>query len=276
MTRPTYYASHKKTELLESAIAWLEKGHKVAMLTLMAIEGNAPYPVGTQMLVRDDGEFEGQITGGCAEIALVQQALIAIKSRQNITERYGHNSRFFDIKLPCGSGLDITFDVQTELKTYQSIASQLNSRKSVTIHEAKTYLPTPRLLIFGQGPIINSLIELASCSGFDVLLFDHQQHYELSLYCDAYTGLVSLFHEHEYEIDILASAVTQPLFYIGALGSKVTHSARLEKLRKNGVDAEKMKKIHGPIGINIHSHTPAQIAVSIIAQVILVMNQNAH
>ena len=276
MINPRNYPSSKADELINSAIDWINEGHKVALLSLISIEGNAPYPVGTQMLVCDDGQYKGQISGGCVETSLVQQAITVIRSGKNVVERYGLNSRFFDIKLPCGSGLDIEFDVQTSLDEYMGVADKLRNRQPVVISNTKTYFPTPRILLFGQGPIVQCLIELATMSGFDVLLFEHQQKMDFTSYCDQYTGLVSLFHEHEYEIDILSTAVQLPLFYIGALGSRKTHEARLEQLAEGGVKANQSKRIHAPIGVDINSQTPHQIAISIIAQVISVMNRNEN
>jgi len=274
MINPRSYPSSKENELISSAIDWINDGYKVALLSLVSIEGNAPYPVGTQMLVREDGQYKGHITGGCAEAALVKQALIVIEKGKSIVERYGLNSRFFDIKLPCGSGLDIEFNVHTSLNEYVNILERLSGRQSV-VSDVKTYYPTPRILLFGQGPIVDCLIELATISGFNVLKFDHQLKTDLASYCDQYTAVVSLFHEHHYEVEVLLTAVQHPLFYIGALGSRKTHALRLEKLIKLGVSAEQLKKIHGPIGIDINSRTPEQIAISVIAQVISQMNENA-
>ena len=265
MTKPQIYTAHQPRELINSAILWLEQGHKIAMLTLVAIDGNAPYPIGSQMLVCDDGEFLGHITGGCAETALVQQALFAIAKSENITERYGLNSRFFDIKLPCGSGLDIEFDVTSDLSAYQSIAVALDIRKAVKVSDVKTYYPSQRILLFGQGPILISFIELATRSGFDVMHFESNHSYDVLSYCDQYTGLVSLFHEHELEIDTLVSVLGKGLFYIGALGSQRTHAARLVKLSEKGVPDSLVKEINGPIGLDIGAATPSQIAVIILA-----------
>ena len=275
MTEPLIHTAKKPRELIHHAVAWLEQGHRIAMLTLVVIEGNAPYPVGSQMLVRDDGQSHGQITGGCAETALIEQALTVINSGQNTTERYGLGSRFFDIKLPCGSGLDIEFDVTRDLAFYQDIQTQLNVRQAVTINQSKRYYPTPRILLFGQGPIVDSMISLATQTGFDVLRFDHTQNQQVHHYCDQYTALVSLFHEHDFEIDILHAVIDSNLAYIGALGSKRTHAARLQRLSEKGVEQVLLNKIHGPIGLNIDAITPSQIAVSILAQIIGVMNSHA-
>lgn len=272
MTKPQVYPSAHPRELIDICIEWIELGHRIAMLTLVDIEGNAPYPTGSQMLVRDDGEFSGQITGGCAETALVQQALVAIASNKNVTQRYGLNSPYFDIQLPCGSGLDIEFDVNRDLVYYQTVANQLSARQKFIANPTKTYYPSPRFLLFGQGPIVGSLVKLATESGFDVMVFDHHEAYCIKDYCDEYCALVSLFHEHELEFDILHTALNSNVFYIGALGSKRTHQARLKTLLDQGLAPESCERIHGPVGVNIHAKTPAQIAVSILAQVILVMN----
>ena len=130
--------------------------------------------------------------------------------------------------------------------------------------------------MFGQGPIVNSLRNLATRSGFDVLLFDHHELVNLASYCDQYTGLVSLFHEHDLEFDILSSALQSDLFYIGALGSKRTHETRLKQLSERGVEQEKLAKIHAPVGLDIGAITPQQIAVSIVAEMIAVMNHHAE
>jgi len=274
MLKPLIYKPSREKELVFQAIKDLSCGYRVAMLTLVDIEGNAPYPVGSQMLVRDDGEFVGQITGGCAEQSLVQQALTVINKGANTIERYGLNSRYFDIQLPCGSGLDIKFDVERDLQYYQSIAKALEQRRSIKIDEEKNYYPTPRLLLFGQNPIIDSLLDIAPQAGFEVLYFKYEKVAAIAKYYDQFSALVSLFHEHDLELDILESALNSDLFYIGALGSKRTHTNRLETLMTRGVSESDLAKIHGPVGLDIGAITPSQIAISIIAQVILTMNSD--
>jgi len=280
---PLFFASAQPRELIDTAAECLSKGQKIAMLTLVNIEGNAPYPVGSQMLVNERGEYWGQITGGCAEAALADQAVAAIRETQNITERYGLGSKYFDIQLPCGSGVDVHFDVNRSLSDYHAVRTSLQERKAVDQQIefggqriTKTYRPNERLLVFGQGPILVALCDLARLSGFDVISFVDQASADFSEYCDGYTALVSLFHEHELEIKILAAAVKTELFYIGALGSRRTHVQRLKSLLEEGVDNQLLGRIHGPVGMNIGAVSPAQIAVSILSEVIAVMNGNAN
>ncbi len=280
--------------LIAHALEWLANGDKIALITLVSIEGNAPYPVGTQMLVNQNGDYLGQITGGCAEVALAEQAVNVIDSGKNVTQRYGLGSIFFDIQLPCGSGIDVYIDVQSKAEEYETLNQQLISRsvvdkviKSECGLFTKTYQPNERLILFGQGPILISLAQLALTSGFEVIcipqktddanelkvlgvkatVLDEAQG-EFRDYCDPFTGLVSLFHEHSYEMRFLQTALETDLFYIGALGSKQTQVNRLNALRDVGCEDAKLKRILGPVGLDIKAETPAQIAVSIMAQII--------
>jgi len=274
----TYNLAAEPRELIDYAVEWLERGDSIAMLTLVNIEGNAPYPVGSQMLVNQHGEYLGQITGGCAEAALALQAKSAIALGQNTVERYGLNSPYFDIQLPCGSGVDIHFSVSTSLPEYQKIKASLARRKSVDSAiefndqvVQKRYLPNERLIIVGKGPIVRSLQDIAQLSGFDVV---HLVDASIEDYCDEYTALVSLFHEHELEIEILAAALSSELFYIGALGSQKTHQARLKELADKGFVGSELARIYGPVGADIGAVSPAQIAISIMSEIIEIMNSN--
>jgi xanthine dehydrogenase accessory factor len=294
-----YTLSSQPTELIQSAINYLTAGRKVALMTLVGIEGNAPYPVGSQMLVTDDGDYLGQITGGCAETAIADQALLLIDRRENTTLRYGLDSPFFDIRLPCGSGIDVYFDTSITLENLSLIAAQLEQRRvySQILNTAvgafkKTYLPNARLILFGQGPILVLLAELAIRSGFDVACVAQNQHTEkllasaglavlslerarteFALELDEFGAMVSLFHEHELEVELLAEALKTKAFYIGALGSRRTHAARLESLKIHAVETSQFERICGPVGLDIGANTPAHIAVSILAEVIQKMNQ---
>lgn len=294
-----YTLSSQPTELIQSAINYLTAGRKVALMTLVGIEGNAPYPVGSQMLVTDEGDYLGQITGGCAETAIADQALLLMDRRENTTLRYGLDSPFFDIRLPCGSGIDVYFDTSISLENLSLIVAQLEQRRvySQVLNTAvgafkKTYLPNARLILFGQGPILVLLAELAIRSGFDVACVAQNQHTEkllasaglaalslerarteFALELDEFGAMVSLFHEHELEVELLAEALKTKAFYIGALGSRRTHAARLESLKIHAVETSQFERICGPVGLDIGANTPAHIAVSILAEIIQKMNQ---
>jgi xanthine dehydrogenase accessory factor len=283
-------SSEKASNLLGVASKWSKAG-PVALATLVYIDGNAQYPIGALMLVAPDGRFEGQITGGCAERAIADHAIEAISSGQNVIHRYGLDSPFFDIQLPCGSGIDVYFDVCISQQDFAMMEHQINERKTLSysvltkIGEfTKTFTPQPLLVIAGQGPIV---IELARCSqliGFDTLILAQNEATQvlcnqhslestlmsgdefLQLPQDEFIGIVSLFHEHDFEVPLFRHTLSGNYFYFGALGSRRTHAARLACLLEAGVAPERLNCIHGPVGVDIVASTPSQIAIAIVAQ----------
>lgn len=81
------------------------------------------------------------------------------------------------------------------------------------------------------------------------------------------TALVALSHLPRLDDPALIRALRSGAFYIGALGSQKTHSERLDRLRGHGFSEEQLRRIHGPVGLKIGGATPAEIAVSIIAEI---------
>jgi xanthine dehydrogenase accessory factor len=286
--------------VLATACKWSKFG-PVALATLVGIEGNAPYPVGAQMLIGGEekfrGQFEGQITGGCAERAIADHAVQAIRGSSNAIHRYGLNSPYFDIQLPCGSGIDVYFDVGRGQDEFKRMQLSLSCRQTVDYKIAldgkdfvKIFTPQPMLILAGQGPILAELARWARMGGFDTLVLVQNEetqalcnHYQLhstlmssfdlsQLPEDPFTGIVSLFHEHEFEVPLFKHTLSGDYFYFGALGSRRTHGARLASLSSADVSGALLSKINGPVGVDIRANTPSQIAVAIMAQAIDQLN----
>jgi xanthine dehydrogenase accessory factor len=153
---------------------------------------------------------------------------------------------------------------------------------------ARAYVPAPRLLIVGAVHIAQALAPMAAAAGFEVIVIDPRGAFasgerfpgvQLSdewpdealarLGLDAKTALVALSHDPKLDDPALELALPSPLFYIGALGSRRTHEKRLERLRAAGL-GELTGRIHSPIGLDLGGRSPAEIAVSILAEVIQV------
>jgi xanthine dehydrogenase accessory factor len=88
-----------------------------------------------------------------------------------------------------------------------------------------------------------------------------------SLEIDARTAIVTLTHDPKLDDPALDVALRSPAFYIGSLGSKRTHGRRVERLQEEGFDEAAISRIHGPVGLDIGARSPAEIAVSILAQI---------
>lgn len=274
--------------VLPQWLAWRREGKACALLTLVRATGGSPRPVGSQMVVCETGESRGYLSGGCIERALVLDALTAIEAGRDHVERYGEGSRFADLRLPCGSGIDIHFDVTRPVAEIARVVSTVQRRQSATLVLAgyeKQYRPALRLVLIGQGPILYFMARGAvplgmeviavspdddarhSLSGFDVRPLPDPHSFDISL-LDGETALVVLFHDHDYEPELLRAALATPAFYIGALGSRKAQAQRLDRLAEMGLGAEACTRIHGPVGLDIGGLTPPEIALSALAEII--------
>ena len=150
------------------------------------------------------------------------------------------------------------------------------------------HLPRLRLLIAGQGAECPALTMLARAWGAaialaspDVGLLDwagslgimERQHLitpasRATIDTDPWTAIILLFHDHDWEAGLLAQFATQPNFYVGAMGSQKTHSARVARLRSEGLQEEALARIRGPVGLLPSSRDPHTIALSALAEIV--------
>ncbi len=147
--------------------------------------------------------------------------------------------------------------------------------------------PKPRLFIVGAVHIAQALISLAKIADFEIILIDPRDHFATedrfpnckiinewpdtalsNFIFDEATHLVTLTHDPKIDDPALIYALKKDMGYIGSLGSKKTHNKRCERLIDIGFCQSDLSKIHGPIGLNIKAKTPAEIAVSIMAEII--------
>jgi xanthine dehydrogenase accessory factor len=149
------------------------------------------------------------------------------------------------------------------------------------------YVPPARLVIVGAVHIAQSLAPMATLLGFDVTVVDPRGAWATdnrfpgvkiiqdwaddafqAMGLDVSTAVVTLTHDPKLDDPALEAALKSEVFYIGALGSKRTHAKRKERLSEAGITEEQFARIHGPIGLNIGAKSPAEIAVSILGQII--------
>jgi len=147
--------------------------------------------------------------------------------------------------------------------------------------------PPLRLIVVGAVHIAQALVLMARTAGFDPIVVDPRAAFAAperfpdtnlvhdwpdealsAIGVDARTALVLLTHDPKLDDPALHIALTSDAFYIGALGSTRTHAARQARLVQAGFDADQIGRIHGPVGLHIGASGPAEIAVSILAQII--------
>jgi xanthine dehydrogenase accessory factor len=91
---------------------------------------------------------------------------------------------------------------------------------------------------------------------------------------DRYTAMVALTHDPKIDDPALEAALRAECFYIGALGSRKTHAGRVERLARAGFSEEEIARIHAPIGLDIGAVSPAEIAVSILAEIVATLRRD--
>ena len=149
------------------------------------------------------------------------------------------------------------------------------------------YVPPPRLIIVGAVHIAQTLAPMAAMLDFDVTVVDPRGAWATSarfpgvkviqdwadeafqaMGLDVSTAVVTLTHDPKLDDPALEAALKSDVFYIGALGSRKTHAKRKERLAEVGITDEMFTRVHGPIGLNIGAKSPAEIAVSILGQIV--------
>ena len=182
------------------------------------------------------------------------------------------------IRIDCSNGnriVDNTIDNQI---------SHFDKLKNEFIHIID---PKPRLFIIGAVHIAQALVSLANVADYEIILIDPRDHFAtksrfpnckiinewpdeaLSKFnLDKSSHLVTLTHDPKIDDLALIFCMKKNIGYIGSLGSKKTHNKRCERLIEKGFNEIELSKIHAPIGLDIKAKTPAEVATSILAEII--------
>lgn len=154
--------------------------------------------------------------------------------------------------------------------------------------------PALRFIIVGAVHIAQPLARMAALADYDVTVVDPRGSFATddrfpgvslndgwpdeamaALAPDRRTAVVTLTHDPKLDDPALAVAIRSEAFYIGALGSRKTHAARVERLKADGFSDAEIGRIHGPVGLSLGGRSPAEIAVSILAQITTVLHGKA-
>ncbi len=152
--------------------------------------------------------------------------------------------------------------------------------------------PPLRMIVVGAVHIAQPLMSMARICGYDATLIDPRDTFGAAhrfpgetildgwpdeamraLGLDPRTAVVTLTHDAKLDDPAIVQALRSDIFYLGCLGSSRTHAKRLERLREAGFADADLTRIHAPVGLNIGAKTPAEIAISILAQITQVLRQ---
>ena len=249
----------------EAILDALRSGQPACVLTVIEVRGSTPREVGTKMLLRADGSTVGTVGGGALEAAALADARKALADGQSRIGKYsllGQTQQDLGI---CGGEASVFIEVL----------------------QAK-----PTLLIAGAGHVAVPLAELGCLLGFRILVADDRPGFaNVARFPNADELVVAPLNEltskvpitprtfvvivtrgHEHDEAVLRQVVSSPAAYVGMIGSRRKVRAVFERLLADGIPKEQLARVFAPIGLRTGSQTPAEIALSILAEIVTVQH----
>ena len=286
-------------------------GQTVALVTLIKAEGGGPRRPGAQMAVTRD-EVSGFLSGGCVEADIICHARDCLRDGRPRRLAYGEGSPFFDIRLLCGRRIEVLIERlgPEDAATRDLLRLTAARRDAVWISDGseracmeagearqgeagiaadgkawKLYRPTLRFMVIGHDPAVLAMAMLASQSEFETTIVRIDgpasappvprvayRRTALDGKLDSRTAIVVAQHDPEADHAAVLAALRSHAAYVGLMGARHTIDAHLTRLRDSGVAPGRLAQLKAPVGLPLGSHTPWEIAVSVIGEVMQVFN----
>ncbi|MCL2819912.1 MAG: XdhC/CoxI family protein [Oscillospiraceae bacterium] len=237
----------------------LDEGKKVALVTVTGITGSSPATPGQMLAVLTDGTTKGTAGGGASEHLIIERAKLAIQNNENtFTLKIDHS----ESGMSCGGSMEVFGNI-------------LGNHTG--------------LCIFGGGHIAQSLAKIASQTGFYVTVIEDRPEFEENFDSASYITskpedygqigainfadfVVICTRGHSTDDIALRYCLSKKIKYIGMIGSKTKVAEIFSKLRSEGVPQADLDSVFAPIGLDIASSDPREIAVAILAELLLIKN----
>jgi xanthine dehydrogenase accessory factor len=251
-------------EVLPAAAAALERGEPAALVTIVRSSGSTPQRTGAKMLVFADGRTVGTIGGGCYENDAAGKAREAIASGTPLLVKYDLNDDFVqESGLICGGQMEVYID---------------------------PIAPSPALYVIGAGHVGWHLARMAADAGFKIRVLDDREKFanaERFPFADTIevddigawlhtadlppsASVVVVTRGHTHDFEAIRALAARDLRYLGLIGSRAKVARIFDALEAEGMPLECLQRVHAPIGLDLGAITPAEIAVSILAELIAI------
>ncbi len=249
------------------ALSEVEKNNESAALcTVVSSQGSTPRHVGSKMLVYSDGKFIGTVGGGDLEHRVLDEAWIAIAEGKARVLKYSMVDPSRGDPGVCGGTVEVFVE---------------------------PILPAPMVVVIGAGHVGKAVVHLARWLGFRVAVSDDREEFcnpEAVPGADAYypitmdklaeslkitrqTYLVVTSRGSNVDAAGLPNLLETNASYIGVIGSKRRWMTTVKALKEKGVAEEKIAKVHSPMGLELNAETPEEIAVSIMAEILMLRDK---
>lgn len=254
-------------KILKAVSSAVEKGIETAVVTVLEVKGSSPGKEGSMMAVFSDGSILGTVGGGALEYEFIQEALKAIKENKS-----------------CEKSFELTEKGSLHMKCGGFVRAYI-----------KVFAKREKLLIMGGGHLGAELYTLGKFLNKYVVVFDDREEFanrerfseadeiifgkmeetvkNYSIDENSYIIIVTRGHENDKEcLKAILDKKVSPK-YIGMVGSRGKVLSTYKELLDEGYSKEELKKIYSPIGLDISSSEPKEIALGIMAEITAVKNQ---
>ena len=254
-------------KILKAVSSAVEKGIETAVVTVLEVKGSSPGKEGSMMAVFSDGSILGTVGGGALEYEFIQEALKAIKENKS-----------------CEKSFELTEKGSLHMKCGGFVRAYI-----------KVFAKREKLLIMGGGHLGAELYTLGKFLNKYVVVFDDREEFanrerfseadeiifgkmeetvkNYSVDENSYIIIVTRGHENDKEcLKAILDKKVSPK-YIGMVGSRGKVLSTYKELLDEGYSKEELKKIYSPIGLDISSSEPKEIALGIMAEITAVKNQ---
>lgn len=255
------------TKSIYEAITELEKNNESgALCTVVKSEGSTPRHVGSKMLVYPGGKFIGTVGGGDLEHRVLDEAWMAMSDGQARILSYSMVDPARGDPGVCGGNVEVFVE---------------------------PILPPAMIVVIGAGHVGKAVVHLAKWLGFRVAVSDDRAEFcnpEVTPGADAYypvemgklpeqlkinrrTYIVITSRGSSVDALGLPSILDSKAGYIGVIGSRRRWLTTVKALKAKGVSEEKLAKVHSPMGLELNAETPEEIAVSIMAEILMIKDK---
>ncbi len=249
------------------ALSEIEKNNESAALcTVVKSEGSTPRHVGSKMLVYPDGKFIGSVGGGELENRVMKTALESLNTGSAVTLSYSMSDPARGDPGVCGGTVEVFVE---------------------------PILPPATILVIGAGHVGKAVVHLAKWLGFRVAVSDDRSEFctpESVPGADAYypvemgklpeqmkinrqTYIIITTRGSNVDVEGLPGLFEADPAYIGVIGSRRRWLTTVNALKEKGVSEARLARVHSPMGLELNAETPEEIAVSILAEVLMVKDK---
>jgi len=235
----------------------LDRERPVVLATVTSVVGDAPIRLGAKLLAAPDGDVVGTLGNAELDRVVTRDALGELESGLTSTRHYGAHGE---------------------------------AREDIVSVFIESFAPPPRMIIFGAVDFTAALARVAKVLGYRVSVCDARPVFAtrarfpmaddvVNDWPDRYLLAVGdelgprdavcvLTHDAKFDVPAIVGALATDVGYLGAMGSRRTHDARLARLRDAGIGDAGLARVHAPIGLDIGARTPEETAISICSEII--------